>query len=1049
MSIEFRAGLRVRLKDNPNRAGVLSGEKTERRGTVRWEVHFDDGSEFYPELALEPVISTGSSPYEDIRALRFGKPQDIRSALTYFRLSGRLADLIYSLNTTNTDFYAYQFKPVLSFLDSPARGLLIADEVGLGKTIEAGLVWTELRSREEARRLLVLCPAMLREKWRRELADRFGIDAMICSAGDVLARLQDAASGNRNSFALIASQQGLRPPSGWREDEGGGRSHGARLARFLDAQADEEALLDLVIIDEAHYLRNPETQTAKLGKLLRPVSENMLLLSATPIQLGSADLFHLLNLLDRDTFPYEWSFDTALKNNEPLVALRDQLLAGPVTPEDFARALETARVGRGLGHSEVLDDLAENLPSADDLVDVADRLRLADRLDRINPITKVVCRTRKRDVHERRVVRSPVAQRAQMTHVEAMFYADVTEHVRKYCESLEIGKGFLLTIPQRLMCSSMAAACRDWRQRVSEEDIEMEEIVWEAFGSEASTSGRVKITPLITELAMVARSVGDFEELRRHDSKFNLLRDQLLAYWKRFPDAKVILFAYFRETLKYLKERLEETGVPCAVLMGGMDKDQVLQDFAQPGGARILLSSEVASEGVDLQFSSLVVNYDLPWNPMKIEQRIGRIDRIGQKADRILIWNMFLGDTLDDRVYTRLFDRLKIFEQALGATEGILGEQINAMSYELLRHHLSPEEEEEVIQQTAVAMEQNNRLQTQLEDDAARLYAHGDYLQMKISAARQLNRYVTNEDLLAYVRDFFRQNYDGAQFVERNAPDTAQRPGRELGIWCEVDLGAVARAEFSTFLERERLQGKTRLAMAGGGRILCVFENLLQRPRHDVEVISQYHPLVAFVSRKLKSNEQNRRPRLAAIRIDRDMVGDILPGNYVFAVKRWSMMGERDLERLAYEAILIDGTGSSIAPDDAERLVTTSAMRGKDWINARGELPADEISDGFDSVVERLENRYVEYVRGAERENRDRIRFQIETLEKHEKSGAADLQARINILRLSGRLRIIPALEGKIRKLRERTAQKKAELQSRSELRHEQRLACGGVIRVE
>jgi hypothetical protein len=245
------------------------------------------------------------------------------------------------------------------------------------------------------------------------------------------------------------------------------------------------------------------------------------------------------------------------------------------------------------------------------------------------------------------------------------------------------------------------------------------------------------------------------------------------------------------------------------------------------------------------------------------------------------------------------------------------------------------------------------------------------------------------------------------------------------------------------------MQGKTRLAVAGGGRIPCVFENLLQRPRHDVEVISQYHPLVAFVSRRLKSDEKRRQAQLAALQIDGDMVSGIPPGDYVFAVKRWSLMGERDMERLAYEAVSLDDSGKHLSPDDAEWLVTTGAMRGRDWINASGELDSGNVEDGFDVAVDSLENRYGEYVRSAERENRDRIRFQVETLEKHESSGITDLEMRIRDLRLSGRLRIIPALEGKIRKLRERTAQKKAELNARSDLRHEQRLACGGVIRVE
>jgi hypothetical protein len=190
MSNDFRPGLRVRLKSNPARSGVLSGERSGSAALPRWQVIFGDRTDFVPGLALEPVPEAGSNPFSDMRQLRFGKPRDLRSALTHARLGGKLADLIYSLYTTNTDFYAYQFKPVLSFLDSPSRGILIADEVGLGKTIEAGLIWTELRSREDARRLLVLCPAMLQDKWKQELADRFGVDARKCSALDAVEVLE-------------------------------------------------------------------------------------------------------------------------------------------------------------------------------------------------------------------------------------------------------------------------------------------------------------------------------------------------------------------------------------------------------------------------------------------------------------------------------------------------------------------------------------------------------------------------------------------------------------------------------------------------------------------------------------------------------------------------------------------------------------------------------------------------------------------------------------------------------------------------------------------
>ena len=1037
MAEEFRAGTRVRLKSNPGRVGVLSGESREHRGSVRWEVVFPDVSEFVPALALEVVTAETANPYASMRNLRFGRPEDVRASLTHHRLGGRLADLIYSLNTTNTDFYAYQFKPVLSFLDSPSRGLLLADEVGLGKTIEAGLIWTELRSREDAKRLLVVCKAMLREKWRREFADRFGVEALVGGAEDVLRILEETAAGRRNSFAVIASMEGLRPPTGWKVDEEETLGPAARLGRFLDSKANDDPLIDLTIIDEVHHLRNPETQTARLGRLLRPVTENLVMLSATPIQLRNADLFNLVHLLDADTFPYPSSLDDAITENAPLVQLRDRLARGPVAPEEFSQALAEARAARVLGGSETLDEMVRSPPAPEKLASAGGRLALAEQLDRINPITKVMVRTRKRDVNERRVVRSPWAHRAPMTDVERRYYEDVTERVRAYCGRLDLAEGFMVTIPQRQMCSSMAAACRAWQKRV--EDAEIEEIAWDAFGEETSGGEGRLITPLIAELARASRDSGDFPLLREHDSKFNLLRDQLVAYWKEYPANKVILFSYFRETLHYLHERFTELGIPAQVLMGGMDKDAVLDSFAVPGGSRILLSSEVASEGVDLQFSSLVVNYDLPWNPMRIEQRIGRIDRIGQKAERILIWNMLLADTLDDRVYTRLFERLKIFERALGATEGVLGAEVRSMSVELLRHHLSPEEEEQVIEQTRIAMEQNARIQDQLEEDASRLVAHGDYLQMRISAARQLNRYITDEDICRYVSDFLEQaGYTGIQF---NTADGSP-------LLFDIDLGPDLRQEFGRWLEINRMQGRTRLATPAAGRLRCQFENVLRRPRPDAEVISQYHPLVRFIVEKLQADESKRHAVVAAMRLAADRAG-VPPGRYVFVIQRWTVAGEREREKLVFAARSLAEPDGALEPDDAERLVTRAAFGAAEWLGVRDEVEGTALERAFSDVVDDvLGARYAEYIAASERENRDRIRFQLELVAKRETSKTLELEQRIRTLRAEGKLRVVPAIEGQIRKLRERSADTRARLKRNEQLRHECRLACGGVVEV-
>ena len=236
--------------------------------------------------------------------------------------------MFYSMEATNTDFLAYQFKPVLNLLDSPSDGILIADEVGLGKTIEAGLIWTELRAREDARKLLIVSPAVLREKWQLELKRRFGVRSDVVNADALLATLRGVERGEEHEFALIASMQGLRPSREWEDEEIDTAS--ARLARYLEDAKSSAPLFDLIVIDEAHYLRNETSQTYQLGKLLRPVTKQLVFLSATPIHLGSKDLFNLLNIIDAENFRYPSSFDDVLKVNRPLINLADAFRKGGV-----------------------------------------------------------------------------------------------------------------------------------------------------------------------------------------------------------------------------------------------------------------------------------------------------------------------------------------------------------------------------------------------------------------------------------------------------------------------------------------------------------------------------------------------------------------------------------------------------------------------------------------------------------------------------------------------------------------------------------------------
>lgn len=1042
MGESMQPGDKVRLIANPGQVGILGNETDGPPHRLRMLVTFLDGEEqFVLKGSLEKVETRPPGPYAEIARGRYGRVEDLRGLMTYYRLSGRLANLIYSLNTTNTQFLAYQFKPVLHFLDSPCNGILIADEVGLGKTIEAGLIWTELRARMDAKRLLVVCPAMLREKWKMELADRFGVQADLVDAGELRKRLQAVRERPQDSFALVASIQGLRPPKGWNDKKAPSQSTAAKLGRFLDEADLEDPLLDMVVIDEAHYLRNRETQNNRLGTLLRPVTQNLVMLSATPIQMRSTDLFNLLHLLDEDAFPFENSFEHTLRANAPIVALRDRTLSTVVTQAEFVKALDEALVERIFEDNEQIEHLRNHPPLDEELASPQGRSEIAERLDRINPLAKVVTRTLKRDVQEMRVTRVPVAIKVSMSGVERAFYSAVTSEVRDFCVDMAISTGFMLTIPQRQMSSCMAAACRGWIEKIDKSSaVEMDELIYETYGdTENGLSETPKLGTLLKALVRIAHQVGDFAALSEGDTKYAELIKNLKSYWDNHPSKKVVLFSFYRPTLRYLSERLAKDGVWSVIVQGGMDKHEALRHFESPDGPNILLSSEVAAEGVDLQFSSLLINYDLPWNPMRIEQRIGRIDRIGQEADKILIWNLVYEDTVDDRVYERLLERLNIFRQALGSMEAVLGDEIRELGYELLSHKLTPEQELARINQASVAIETINRQQQQLESDATQLIAHGEYIQNKVRAARELGRYIRGEDLLAYVGGFLYREYPGTRFIQSDLNP----------MEASLALSTEARVRFSDFLTAQRLLGRTALLSSHPPKLL--FENCMGKVSPGLERVTQEHPLVRFVAEHLKaSGKGTGYAPVSAIELPSNTVSGFAEGIYVYAVARWIVSGSRDVERLEYVVMSLRD-GSTTAGEMAEHLVNMAAMSGSDWVSAMTILDHPSVADVFDQCKETLEKRFKSFRGDCMREDRDRIKLMVNMLERHLESQSSKIKERIHHYRHFGteqQRRLIPAEEGRLKKVTERLNSRMEELRLKERASASESFVSGGVVRL-
>lgn len=1028
----FSSNIRVRLIGDPTRIGITSGRERQQGNRQQTLVQFSNRDQWVPVDQLE-VVPLQETPLDLLRSRKLGMASDLRRTITHVRLTGRLADVIYSMEATNTDFYAYQFKPVLKMLLSPSNGILIADEVGLGKTIEAGLIWTELRCRFDMRRLMVICPAVLQEKWQDELERRMGVKADIVNASELLRILKRPESAERG-FALISSLQGLRPQRDWDDEENDKKGAASKLAQFLQEHENEDNLVDLLVIDEAHYLRNPETKTNLLGRLFRNVAEYVCFLTATPVHNKNQDLYSVLNILDPDSFRHQDDFASILQANAPLVSARDLALSHSPDFTTMKQLVETAQAHPLLKGNRQLGFLKSFLETSD-LSLPESRSHVAYRLETVNLLGHVVTRTRKREVKEWRVVREPIDEAVRMTATEESFYNAVTDIVHEYSLDRDVNAPFLLATPQRLMTSSMPAALRAWQMRMAETDPFDE-------APEDSDQELKELGPLTARLASMSHDLVPLADLIRDDGKYKRLKSIVCGYLNEHPDEKLVLFSSFRATLHYLSERLDQDGITTISLMGGgkISKDEIIKRFKHSDGPRVLLSSEVGGEGIDLQFCRVIVNYDLPWNPMRVEQRIGRIDRLGQMAEKIIIWNLFYEDTIDARIYQRLYKKLDLCRTSLGDFEAILGDQIRSLTIDLLRGGLSPRQQEARIDQTAIALENLRRQEEDLEQGASQLLAYGDYILNQIRAARDLHRWIGDNDLKSYVLDYLRQNYPGGTYVQNRPADNEY----------DILLETKAKLDLDTFLGRTRLAKETKLTRPTSSPVRCRFQNKVSGNQNErAEIISQFHPLVRFVSAKINEGDQKLRPAVA-IQIPCEKIpAAFCRGTFVVAGSLWSVSGVQSSERLVFMGENIAASSATLSETESEQLMVCAAMEGHDWLEARTSVDVERAyTVANDTLFTTLYDNYEKYVDEIHAQNEDRIDVQERTLRQHLKTQSEKLDAiRLKHV-IMNRSSLAKATEGRVKKLDERIQRKLLELETMRTPNYNYEEICVAVIKV-
>ncbi|MGH7069837.1 MAG: hypothetical protein ACREFO_07455, partial [Acetobacteraceae bacterium] len=405
-----------------------------------------------------------------------------------------------------------------------------------------------------------------------------------------------------------------------------------------------------------------------------------------------------------------------------------------------------------------------------------------------------------------------------------------------------------------------------------------------------------------------------------------------------------------------------------------------------------------------------------------IEQRIGRIDRIGQEAPSIAVLNLLHRDTIDERIYRRLYERLKLIERALGDFEDVLGEEIKKLTVELLSRKLTEEEEAARIDQTSQAIENVRRQTEDLEKNAASLMGLGDEVLRSINAARNNHRFVGAQDLASYLGDALATLFPGCTLHQRDETDLY-----------DIQLTPDARLAYADWIEAHHYPSGDRLQRDIGPVVCRLGRPDPERRRKPIETMTQAHPLVQFIGARLAgSGTPDLHPAVAAHLAAARLGGQFSPGHYCVVASHWRFKSEAEQERIAYAGLRLP-EGTPLDESDAERLVLAAAQHGTVWPEAKHAVDLAAVASLCGGqLLDRLAERFLAEETTRQAEQTDRVEIQLRTLERGYRRNRDQLQETIARQRTGGQKEpIVRANEGRLRALDERYQQRKRTIEAR------------------
>lgn len=887
--IEFALAQIVTLKSNPSRYGpiidVLPG-----RPENRYRV-FLDGT---PQTLFASQLKARVEQEDRFQSL---SSDHFHAYLTALQIRYPGLSTLYSLNAARVDFIPYQFRPVLRFIRSDRPRMLIADGVGVGKTIEAGLILRELQARRDIRSVLIVCPRPLvtEKKWQRELKrfeERFThLDGKLLSLCINEMDLDGEWPDMYRKVILPFSLFDDTLLHGSTSDA----NRGERIG-LLDLEPPPR--FDLVIVDEAHHIRNPDSYRHKAVKFFCDHAEAVIFLTATPIQLGSKDLFVLLNTLRPDLIIDQESFAHMAEPNpfinQAISAIRSNTLDWQHHAlEALNRAVSTPWGQSILKHNPEFERMHADLQQKG-LSDVH-RVRLISTLEEMHTFSGIINRTRRRDIGNF-TIRKPETIVVPFTEDQKLVHDELLSIQAEIFRQIHNGVNvkFMMTTIRRQAASSLFGLVPFLSEILNRH---VDELSWgEADDSDLPSIDAIQ--PIRTQIESLLQLAGSLDPA---DPKLEALRS-IIQEKQMLPNNKIMVFSSFRHTLQYLYINLKKDGFRVGLVHGGTpdeDRMRMRARFEQERGQHdtidLMLFSEVGCEGLDYQFCDCIVNYDLPWNPMRVEQRIGRIDRKGQKSETIAIVNLITPDTVDADIYERCLLRIGVFNNALGAGEDILGDITKEIRSIADNYRLSDEDRKLKLQQLADNKIRLIQEQEALEQKQAELFGIRLPQEQINREIQDASSYWLTPDSLQRMVTLYLQNACGKdhEFILGEKSLKTLRVGQESRVILMQDFKLLPKDNNSVYRRWEQwLKGGTQ-------HLTITFDSECAIRNPDAAFIMPLHPLVKQAAMSFDVDDR--------ILTDLTVTSMKVPaGRYEFAIYQWQYHGIR--EDLVFKPIAADSS---------------------------------------------------------------------------------------------------------------------------------------------